>query len=41
MKRILGVMILSLLGVLALANVASASWVWWYQPEAPKALRDR
>lgn len=41
MKRILGVMILTLLGVLAIANVASASWVFWYQPKAPKTLTNR
>jgi len=41
MRRIVGVGILALLGVVALANVASASFWWWHQPKAPKALLDR
>ncbi len=41
MKRIISAGILALLGVVAAANVASASVVFWYQPKAPKALLNR
>jgi len=40
-KRIIGAGILALLGVVALANVASACIFGIYQPKAPKALLDR
>lgn len=38
MKRILSAAILALLGVVAAANVASASAIFWHQPKVPKAL---
>lgn len=41
MRRILGVGILALLGVVALANVASASIIAWHQPKAPASLLGR
>lgn len=38
MKRILSAAILALLGVVAAANVASASAIFWHQPKVPKVL---
>lgn len=39
MKRIVLSTIMGLLGILAMANVASACWVSYHQPELPEALR--
>lgn len=41
MKRIISAAILALLGVVAAANVASASFIFWYQPRVPGALLNR
>jgi hypothetical protein len=39
MKRIILSTLMGLLGVIAMANVASACWFGYHQPELPKALR--
>src|SRR5690606_39655613 len=39
MKRMIGSMILALLGIFAATNVASACMFFYYQPKAPKALK--
>lgn len=39
MKRIVLSTLMGLLSVVALANVASACWLGFHQPELPKALR--
>ena len=39
MKRIILSASMALLGALAMANVASACWLGYHQPELPKALR--
>jgi cyclic lactone autoinducer peptide len=39
MKRIILSTVMGLLGILAMANVASACWFGMHQPELPKALQ--
>lgn len=39
MKRIVGTILFALLGVVAAANVASVSGLWFYQPKLPKSLQ--
>ncbi|MCL6613453.1 MAG: cyclic lactone autoinducer peptide [Firmicutes bacterium] len=36
MKKVLASVVLALLGVVALANMASACWFFWYQPTLPQ-----